>query len=177
MSIVSCPGKTNSDDKNATGQQIVQLASFPGLPRFFVLWFAFSIIHGSGRLRKTGKAWSHPSREWRQVDARWTQKLGDQPQKQGTGSYVRALYRTSGLKTLAWSKLLTFTGKKLAFEVYSLHFLNIISSPGVHSHDGWDQAFLVFRALPLPCIILNANRRTKNGGGLGTRLQKSTARN
>ena len=32
------------------------------------------------------------------------------------------------------------------------------------------QAFPVFRALPLPCIILNANRRTKNGGGLGTRL-------
>ena len=28
----------------------------------------------------------------------------------------------------------------------------------------------VFRALPLPCIILNANRRTKNGGGMGTRL-------
>ena len=25
-------------------------------------------------------------------------------------------------------------------------------------------------ALPLPCIILNASRRTKNGGGLGTRL-------
>ena len=31
------------------------LASFPGLPRFFVLQFAFSIIHGSGRARKTGK--------------------------------------------------------------------------------------------------------------------------
>ena len=29
----------------------------------------------------------------------------------------------------------------------------------------------VFRALPPPCIILNANRRTKNGVGLGTRLQ------
>jgi len=27
-----------------------------------------------------------------------------------------------------------------------------------------------FHALPLPCIILNTNRRTKNGGGLGTRL-------
>ena len=26
-------------------------------------WFAFSIIHGSGRVRKTGKAWSHSSRE------------------------------------------------------------------------------------------------------------------
>ena len=28
----------------------------------------------------------------------------------------------------------------------------------------------VFRALPISCIILNKNRRTKNGGGLGTRL-------
>ena len=27
-----------------------------------------------------------------------------------------------------------------------------------------------FTALPLPCSILNANRRAKNGGGLGTRL-------
>ena len=26
------------------------------------------------------------------------------------------------------------------------------------------------RTLPLPCIILNENRRTQNGGGLGTRL-------
>ena len=29
------------------------------------------------------------------------------------------------------------------------------------------------RALPLPCIILNANRRTKNGGSLGTRLLRN----
>ena len=27
-----------------------------------------------------------------------------------------------------------------------------------------------FAALPLPCIILNANKGQKNGGGLGTRL-------
>ena len=32
------------------------------------------------------------------------------------------------------------------------------------------KAFPVFRALLLLCIILNANRRTKNGGGLGTKL-------
>ena len=32
-------------------------------------------------------------------------------------------------------------------------------------------------ALPLPCIILNANRRTKNGGGLGTRLLNRLAPN
>ena len=30
-------------------------------PLFFVLRFAFSIIHGSGRARKTGKAWEHLS--------------------------------------------------------------------------------------------------------------------
>ena len=29
---------------------------------------------------------------------------------------------------------------------------------------------MVKNVLPLPCIILNANQRTKNGGGLGTRL-------
>ena len=27
-----------------------------------------------------------------------------------------------------------------------------------------------FTALPLPCIIMNVNQRTKNGGGLGTTL-------
>ena len=32
------------------------IASLPGLPRFIVLRFAFSIIHGSGRAQKTGKA-------------------------------------------------------------------------------------------------------------------------
>ena len=45
-----------------------------------------------------------------------------------------------------------------------------LASTRRHSRDRFSQAFPVFRALPLPCIILNANRRTKNGGGLGTRL-------
>ena len=35
----------------------------PRPPPFFVLQFAFSIIHGSRRARKTGKAWEHLSRE------------------------------------------------------------------------------------------------------------------
>ena len=35
----------------------------PGSPLFFVLRFAFSIMHGSGKARKTGKAWEHLSRE------------------------------------------------------------------------------------------------------------------
>ena len=35
----------------------------PRPPPFFVFWFSFSIIHGSGRAQKTGKAWEHLSRE------------------------------------------------------------------------------------------------------------------
>ena len=38
---------------------------------------------------------------------------GTKPQEQHTGSSVQALYSSSGLKTLAWSKLLIFTSKKL----------------------------------------------------------------
>ena len=38
-----------------------------------ICWsYSFSIIHGSGRAWKTGKAWEHLSHEWRLVDARWT---------------------------------------------------------------------------------------------------------
>ena len=39
------------------------------VPRFFVLQFACSIIHGSRRAVKTGKAWEYLSCD---VDARWT---------------------------------------------------------------------------------------------------------
>ena len=45
-----------------------------------------------------------------------------------------------------------------------------LASTRRHSRDKCSQAFPVFRALPPPYIILNANRRTKNGVGLGTRL-------
>ena len=45
-----------------------------------------------------------------------------------------------------------------------------LASTRRHSRDKCSQAFPVFRALPPLCIILNANRRTKNGVGLGTRL-------
>ena len=41
----------------------IGVASFPGLPPFFVLRFSFSIMHKRGRARKTGKAWDHLSRE------------------------------------------------------------------------------------------------------------------
>jgi len=57
--------------------------------------------------------------------------------------------------------------------VWAQTYLRLCPSPTStwrHTRDEWDQAFPVFHALPLPCTILNANRRTKNGGGLETRL-------
>ena len=39
----------------------------------FVLWFAFSIIHRSGRAAKIRKGWEHSSHKWRQMDTRQTQ--------------------------------------------------------------------------------------------------------
>ena len=41
----------------------VDISLVPRPTPFFVLRFAFSIIHGGGRARKTGKAWEHLSRE------------------------------------------------------------------------------------------------------------------
>ena len=96
----------------------------PRPPPFFVLRFAFSIIHRSGRVRKTGKAWSHPWREWCQVDVRWTSggSENDIRGRRPTAKTTHWIIRSSALpQMLAWSKLLAFTGKKLALQVYSLH--------------------------------------------------------
>ena len=46
------------------------IASFPGLPRFYLL-FAFTIYTGVEDRRKTGKAWEHSSREWTQSGRIW----------------------------------------------------------------------------------------------------------
>ena len=43
----------------------------PRPPLFFVLQFAFSIIHVSGRARKMGRTWSHSSRVWCEVRWGW----------------------------------------------------------------------------------------------------------
>ena len=81
------------------------------------------------------------------------------------------------------STILDFTGKKLALSFIAHELVDGQRPPYVHlastrrhSRDRFSQAFPVFRALPLPCIILNKNRRTKNGGGLGTRLASAPAR-
>ena len=77
------------------------------------------------------------------------------------------------------STILDFTGKKLTLSFIAHELVDGQCPPYIHlastrrhSRDRCSQAFPVFRALSLLCIVLNANRRTKNGGGLGTRLSK-----
>ena len=59
--------------------------------------------------------------------------------------------------------------KYIIFERGPLPYIHLTSTRH-NSRDRCLQPFPVFAALLLPCIILNANRKTKNGGGLGTRL-------
>ena len=79
---------------------------------------------------------------------------------------------------LAWSKLLVFTRKKLTFRVCSIHIWLSVPPPTCtsisHPLMWWMRSGLpcFSLCLPLPCIILNANPRTKNGGGLGKRLMQ-----
>ena len=42
-------------DQLAIAVVVGHLASFPGLPHFFVPWFAFSIMHESGSAAKNGE--------------------------------------------------------------------------------------------------------------------------
>ena len=81
------------------------------------------------------------------------------------------------------STILDFTGKKLAVSFIAHELVDgqrppyvHITSTRHHSRDRCSQAFPVFLALPLPCIILNKNLRTKNGGGLGMRLGRDRAK-
>ena len=149
----------------------------PRPPPFFVLWFAFSIIHGSGRARKTGKTWSHPSCVWT-----WGGHREEGPNHKNNALVHPFKCSTAVLdvKMLAWSKVLVFTCKKIALRVYSyiveywhLPLTSLSRPPCIHltSHT-WRMRLGLprFCALPLPCITLNTNRRTKNRGGLGTRL-------
>ena len=97
-----------------------------------------------------------------QVDVRWTWEEG-QLAKQCTGPSIRALYSSIGVQTLAWSKLLVLTGKKLAFK-FSTYIFQYQPLPPMSTScpfmwwmlPGLPHFSLVFRS---PCIIVNANGR------------------
>ena len=91
------------------------LASFPGLSRF--LFFSLCSVQymKAEEREKRGR----PGLIHHVSDHKVDIGRRDPTTKQCTGSLVQALYRSSGLKMLAWSKLLVFTGKKLTLRVYS----------------------------------------------------------
>ena len=142
-----------------------RVASFPGLSHF--LFYGFRSVQYTEPAWKTGKAWEHLSREWRLVDTRWTyggrgphsnntldfiiERSNDSQDSWGSQDrqYLTSLVRNSPYRLLHTSWL-------MGNAPYIIHVIGVSRcSP-----------FFV----PLPCIIVNKNRRTKNGGGLGTRL-------
>ena len=82
-------------------------------------------------------------------------------------SLIRILELQTTLWPSAWLHHIFVVGL-LPLRIPCVH----LASSWCHTRDGWDQVFPIFRTLPLPCIILNANRRTINGGGLGTWLSE-----
>ena len=88
---------------------------------------------------------------------------GEGPTAKTTHRTVRALYRIFELQTLAWWKLLVLTSKKLAFKFSTYIFeywpfppyLQLTSTHVMNAA----RSSPFFAALPLACIIVNANRR------------------
>ena len=95
------------------------LVSFPGLPRFYLL-FAFTIIHGSGRPAKNGKGLG-AFISW----CRWTwggcRGGGAQLPKQCTGSSIWAFYWNFGLQTIAWSNYPSWPVRSLLSSLVLFH--------------------------------------------------------
>ena len=78
-------------------------------------------------------------------------------------SFLRVKWREQLLRS--WLVRAFTWGSLVCYFTYYVH----LASTWCHSRDRCSQAFSIFHVLLL-CIILNANQRTKTGGGLGTRL-------
>ena len=84
---------------------------------------------------------------------------------------MQALYRSSGFKMLVWSKLLVFTGKKLAFRVFFFNtYLNIGPSPTSTSVMNETRPSQLFTVSSASVYHTGCKLKNKNAGGLGMRL-------
>ena len=76
--------------------------------------------------------------EWLEVDVRWTWggRRGEEPncKSNALDHPFKVSYCSSGLQTLAWSKLLVFTSRKLAFWVLLVLFWMSALLPTSTSH-------------------------------------------
>ena len=119
----------------------VQIASFPGLPHF--LFFGFpSVCPSTNSCAINDRASCLPVKSS-------TVDQSCEPQESWLSS-ERSMMKSSAL-----------------FERGPLPPYVHLASTRRHSCDRCSQAFPVFRALPLLCIILNKNRRTKKRGRPG----------
>ena len=133
--------------------------------------------------QKSSKKWGRPGLIHNVNDVRWTWSGGGaQPQKQRTGSAVWCAllqFWTSDVSMVETSCL-----DRLENSLSSLvcTYLNIVPSPPIYIHlmsskvTNEPRPSLFFATLPLPCIMLNTNRRTKNRGGPGMTLHHCPVR-
>ena len=108
-------------------------------------------------------------------DVRWTQggrevdiEEGPNWQKQRAGTSIRALYRSFGLQTLAWSKLLVLTSKKLTFKssMYIIEYRPLphyVHFTSVHSRDECSQAFPIFYRSSASVYYIERKQKVKTG--------------
>ena len=87
---------------------------------------------------------------------------------------MQALYHSSGFKMLVWSKLLVFTGKKLAFRVFFRYIFEYWSLPYVHlastSVMNETRPSQLFTVSSASVYYTGCKLKNKNAGGLGMRL-------
>ena len=133
-------------------------------------------MHKSGRLVKNGEGlgafitWMTSGEH--EVDVGGG---GDQLAELHTGSSVQALYHVFGLQTLAWSKLLVLTGKKLAFK-FSTYIFECRPLPPCPPRIHLASTWWMFPGLPhfSPVfhshVLLWTQTEGENGRVLGTRL-------
>ena len=127
-----------------------------------------------------GKAWEHLSREWRLVDANWT--YGGQCPTTILCAINRRMSLLPGELKYCWCR--EHLGSWLSLERSMMkssalfecgpsphtstscppNVIHVISVPG---------PFQFYAALPVPCITLNTNRRTKKRGRPGNEASQS----
>ena len=143
------------------------VALFPGLSHLF-FFFLHSVQYMEAEEReKRGR----PGNTYHVNDVRWTwdERRGACPSTSTCiinlrVSFLRVKWREQ-LPGSCLVRAFTWWGSFVRYFMYYVH----LASTWCHSRDRCFQAFSIFHVLLL-CIILNANQKTKTGGGLRTRL-------
>ena len=149
-----------------------RISPIPRPPSVFALWY---IQYGTWKWKRNKKQ-GKPG-----LISMWITPGGHEVDIGGEGPTTKTIHwiiRFSSLPQF-WtsdvsSKLPALASKKLTFKLSSFEYRPL--PPYIHltsTHVMNELRPFPFCRSLLPCIILNVNRRTKNGGGLGTRQWKN----